>query len=267
MSVEPAYSFSRISTFEQCARRFRYRYLDQVKEAFDSVEGFMGRQVHESIEWLFGERMRGFVPSVSQTISRYCEQWDAQVACAPRAIRVVRRDQDVAGYRKTGAELVARFHREKFASDALETIANEMEFDVEVGARYRFRGYIDRVARDADGRIHVIDYKTGRRVPQRFEGKEADQLHAYALAIFHETDQQEIDLVLEFLRAGTTLRERVKREEMAAIDAQLAARIAVCEDATVFPPTPGALCDWCGYNDICDGYRPRAPRTPARAYA
>src|SRR5688572_3505192 len=43
MSVEPAaYSFSRITTFEQCARRFRYRYLDKVKEAFDSVEGFMG---------------------------------------------------------------------------------------------------------------------------------------------------------------------------------------------------------------------------------
>jgi RecB family exonuclease len=49
----PTYSFSRITTFEQCARRFRYRYLDGVKEAFHGVEAFMGQRVHEVIEWLF----------------------------------------------------------------------------------------------------------------------------------------------------------------------------------------------------------------------
>jgi putative RecB family exonuclease len=266
MSVEPAaYSFSRITTFEQCARRFRYRYLDKVREAFDSVEGFMGRQVHESIEWLFAERLRGTVPSAAQAVARYCEQWDTAIVSGPRTVRVIRRDQDVAGYRRTGAELVARFHRDRFTSDALETVANEKYFEVDVGGRYRFCGYIDRLARDRDGRLYVIDYKTGKRAPQRFEGKEADQLYAYALAMFLETDCRELELVLEFLRAGTTLRARVSRDEAADIDARLAARIAIVEDATVFPPTPGALCDWCGYNDICDGYRPRIARGGAPA--
>ena len=29
--------------------------------------------------------------------------------------------------------------------------------------------------------------------------------------------------------------------------------------ANVFPPTPGTLCDWCGFNDLCEAYvaRPR----------
>jgi hypothetical protein len=32
----------------------------------------------------------------------------------------------------------------------------------------------------------------------------------------------------------------------------------MAEDATVFPPSPGTLCDWCGYNDICEAYPVRS---------
>src|SRR6185295_19901997 len=109
-----AYSFSRISTFEQCARRFRYRYLDQVKEAFDSIEGFMGRSVHESIEWLLGERIRGAAPAAAEAVTRFCRRWDEDIVGAPRRIRVVKSGEDVETYRRLGAELVAQFHRERF---------------------------------------------------------------------------------------------------------------------------------------------------------
>jgi putative RecB family exonuclease len=254
----PLYSFSRVSTFEQCARKFRYRYLDQVKEAFDSIEAFMGRQVHETIEWLFGARTQPSLPTAAQAVSRYCERFDAEIAGSPRAVRVIKRDETVESYRRTGAEIVSRFHRERFLGDALETIANEKHFQVSIDGRLLFQGYIDRLAREGEGRLHVIDYKTGRRAPERFEGKEADQLEAYAVAVFAESDAEEVDLVLEFLRAGKTLRHRVERSRAAALERKLAERIAVVEDATVFPPNPGTLCDWCGYNDICDSYPVRS---------
>ena len=45
-AASQVYSYSRITTFEQCARRFRYRYVDGIKEAFRGVEAFMGQQVH-----------------------------------------------------------------------------------------------------------------------------------------------------------------------------------------------------------------------------
>ena len=254
----PLYSFSRVSTFEQCARKFRYRYLDQVKEAFDSIEAFMGRQVHETIEWLFGAREQSSPPTAAQAVSRYCERFDADIAGAPRAVRVIKRDETVEAYRRTGAEIVTRFHRERFLNDDLQTIANEKHFELDIGGRFRFQGYIDRLARDAEGRLHVIDYKTGRRAPERFEGKEAEQLEAYAVAVFAESDVAELDLVLEFLRPGRTLRCRVERSRAGELERRLVERIAMAEDATVFPPSPGTLCDWCGYNDICEAYPVRS---------
>lgn len=252
--LAPAYSFSRISTFEHCARKYRYRYLDQIREAFDSIEAFMGRQVHETVEWLFSRAGHEDRPTAAQTLSRYCEHWDARIAAAPRAVRVVKRDETAEMYRRTGAEILNRFHRERYVSDTRETLANEKHFEVVIDGRFRFQGYIDRLARDAEGRLYVIDYKTGRRAPDRFEGKEADQLEAYALAVFAEADVDELDLVLEFLRAGKVLTRRVRRTEIVQVETRLAEKIATVGEATVFPPSPGALCDWCGYNDICDAY-------------
>jgi putative RecB family exonuclease len=257
-ATAPEYSFSRITTFEQCARRFRYRYLDCVKEAFDSIEGFMGRRVHDTIEWLFGERLLGRTPSAAETVARYCDRWDEEVVASVRQIRVVKRGENAESYRRLGAELLTWFHRERFSTDRLETIGAEQHFRVELDGRYRFQGYIDRLARDENGLVHVIDYKTGRRAPQRFEGKEAEQLEAYALAIFLQTDAPELELVIEFLRAGKILRRRVERSRAPELERRLAARIATLEDATVYPPSPGALCDWCGYNDICEAFATRA---------
>ncbi len=251
-AVGKVYSFSRISTFEQCARRFRYRYIDGVKEAFESVESFMGRCVHETIEWLFVERDRGKTHDEAAAVARYCDIWDRAVRSSARIIKVVRAGADAESYRRTGAELVARFHRERFTGDRLTTIANEMHFRIEIGAAYSFQGYIDRLARDDRGRLHVIDYKTGRRAPASFGGKQAEQLEAYALGVFRQHEAPALELVLDFLRPGRVLRRTVHREAAAEIEASLVSRIRAVEEATVFPPNPGALCDWCGYNDICE---------------
>jgi putative RecB family exonuclease len=249
--TEP-YSFSRVTTFEQCARRYRYRYLDGVQEGFDSVESFMGRQVHAAIEWLYGERDGGRKPRVDETVARYCASWDAGITAGPRLVRVIKDGTPLEGYRRAGAEMLSRFYQTRFISDRLETVGNEHHFLVTIGERYEFQGYIDRLARDEAGTLHVIDYKTGRKNGKGFTGREAEQLEAYALALFASQPAQEIELVLEYLRIGDRIRKRVRREESAAIESRLVARIEALESSTVFPPNPGILCRWCGYNDVCD---------------
>ncbi|HYC56170.1 MAG TPA: PD-(D/E)XK nuclease family protein [Candidatus Binatia bacterium] len=250
-----AFSFSRMTTFEQCARRYRYRYLDGVREGFQSIEAFMGQQVHACVEWLYKERMAGGAPRVEVAIERYCHQFDRELAGHRPAIKVIRRDATVEHYRRSGAEMLADFHRQRFIVDGLETIATERHFVLELAEGLRFQGFIDRVARDGSGRLHLIDFKTGSRVPERFEGKDADQLDAYALAMF--TEQPELDeivLVLEYLRTARAHTKRIRRRDSAAIHTRLTTRIGVALLATVFPPSPGALCDWCGFNDLCEAY-------------
>jgi RecB family exonuclease len=259
------YSFSRVTTFEQCARRFRYRYLDGVKEGFQGVEAFMGQQVHAAVEWLFERRASRALPSADEAVTYYCDHWDQDMTRASGPVRVIKDGIALEFYRRSGAEMLSRFYRERFLADRLQTIENEKHFVVRLGESYDFQGYIDRLATDDSGLVYIIDYKTGSRVPKKFEGKEADQLEAYAMAIFRELECDEIELVLEFLKTGARLSRRVHRAAAEDIERKLLSRISVADSATVFPPTPGVLCDWCGYNDLCESAttRYRAARISA----
>ncbi len=252
------YSFSRVTTFEQCARKFRYRYIDGVQEAFQSVEAFVGSQVHGALEWLFLEHMAGREPGTEQAVARYCDLWDEGIKETGAPVKIIREGRRYEEYRLEGARMVEAFHKNEFSRDRMETLATERHFLVELGGKHSFQGFIDRLARGPDGRLCVIDYKTAKRRPRRFEGKDADQLRAYAVALFKEfDDSEEIDLVLNYVRHGAKFDERIDRRSAQAFEEVLARRIEALEDSTVFPPAPSRLCDWCGYNDICEGPRPQ----------
>ena len=251
------FSFSRVTTFEQCPRRYRYRYVDGVREAFQSIEAFMGQQVHSAVEWLFRERDEGRVRRIEDAVQYYSACFDSARTEIRGALRIVRQGSSLEDYRRSGAEMLAGFHRARFASDSLQTIGLERHFLLEMASGRQFQGYIDRLARDREGTIHIIDYKTGSRPPIRFGGKDGDQLEAYAIAMFAETRVDEIVLVLEYLRNGSTLSRRIRREDVSEIERRLTARIAVAAGASVFPPSPGTLCDWCGFNDLCEAFRTR----------
>ena len=66
-------------------------------------------------------------------------------------------------------------------------VASEQEFDVEVplegGERVVLRGAVDRLERDADGRIRVVDFKTGKRAPSGTSLPDNPQLGVYQLAV------------------------------------------------------------------------------------
>jgi putative RecB family exonuclease len=252
------FSFSRVTTFEQCARRYRYRYLDGVREGFQSIEAFMGQQVHAAVEWLFQQKDAGKEPRAEEAVRYYTSAFDRAHGEARGALRVVKQATKVEDYRKSGAEMVSDFHRMRFSTDALETIGLERRFEVEIAGGGRFQGFIDRLARDASGTLHIIDYKTGGRPPSSFGGKDGDQLEAYAIAIFTETAVDEIELRLEYLRNASTQKRRIRRDEASEAARRLGARIRVAAEANVFPPNPGSLCDWCGFNDLCEAYGRRS---------
>nr|WP_157446736.1 UrvD/REP family ATP-dependent DNA helicase [Cellulosimicrobium sp. TH-20] len=69
-----------------------------------------------------------------------------------------------------------------YVAQAGEPLLVEPSFDVTVG-RARLRGTIDRVEAAGEGKVRVVDLKTGRRTATKAEGAEHPQLGAYQLAV------------------------------------------------------------------------------------
>ena len=81
--------------------------------------------------------------------------------------------------RLSAQEMLDRFLRWHAANDR-ELVGAEVDFDVVVG-RARIRGQVDRLERDGDGRLVVVDLKTGKTTAKNTE--EHGQLAAYQVAV------------------------------------------------------------------------------------
>ncbi len=79
-----------------------------------------------------------------------------------------------------------RFAAWQQARTGQRLLGTEVEFSTEIDLgpdRVRLTGVADRVERDPDGRIRIIDFKTGRSQPAAVDVALQDQLGAYQLAV------------------------------------------------------------------------------------
>jgi RecB family exonuclease len=70
-------------------------------------------------------------------------------------------------------------------SDGRKFVAAEQGFDTTLqagGAQVRLHGFIDRIEADADGLVHLVDFKTGRTAKTPAEAEHSAQLAVYQLA-------------------------------------------------------------------------------------
>ena len=94
------YSHSRLSSFEDCPRKFQYRYVLRIPSESESIEGFVGKRVHEVLERLYRVAGSGRVPSLERVLQRYRILWDEHYDA--KRVRIVRVENSVDSYRETG---------------------------------------------------------------------------------------------------------------------------------------------------------------------
>ena len=156
------FSYSRLSTLDNCPRAYEFRYVRKLKEAFTSVESFVGRIVHHTLGWMYSERERSGAPTEAAAVEKFDQEWDGRFGSW---VRVIRRDDSAEARRAIGQEMVRRYHRGAFAEDDLRTVGVERRLDVDLEGGRRYRGIVDRLAEDGEGALHVVDFKTTARPP------------------------------------------------------------------------------------------------------
>lgn len=243
-------SFSRIDTYRTCPRKFRYAYVDKLPGKPGPALSF-GTSVHNALE-AFYDRKLPECPTVDDLLGFLYDGWEH------RGFVDLPREEQVSYYRHAQSVL-RRFHQ-RAAPDYRLPVATEAWFELPVRYEAVVVGSIDRVDVDDDGRFHVVDYKTNRKVRDRARVAKSLQLSIYALACQHLYGALPATVTLDFVVPGVQVTATLDELDLdAARDAILATAAAV--RAEVYPPEPNRLCDWCDFKALC----PAWPDDPAES--
>ncbi len=236
-------SFSRIDSYRNCPRRFRYAYIDRLPGVPGPHLSF-GTSIHGALE-AFYDRKLPSCPSEEELLGFLYEAWDSS------GFQDQSRDEQVAFYRHA-QEVLRRYHRRVAPTYRLPA-STEAWFELPIGYEAVVVGSIDRVDVDDDGRFHVVDYKTNRKVKDRRRVAGSLQLAIYALACRHLFGSLPATVSLDFVVAGVPV--VVPLEDIDLDGArQTILDTAEAVRAERFAPTPNPLCDWCDFRSVCPAW-------------
>ncbi len=248
------FSHSGLSCYEKCPAQFRIRYIDRVAKQDEGIEAFMGKRVHESLEFLYNEILAGRIPILDSILDKYdalwVENWHDRIA-------IVKREIPIKKTRLIGEACLARYYRNYYPFDT-PVIHNEldMKFSIDTDGTYNLRGIIDRVDQYKNGQYEIHDYKTSSRAMSQNAANKDRQLALYQIGLIKIfPNVQEVKLVWHFLRQGIR-REVVKNA--ADLD-KLIDKIKMLIDTIrkkensggQFPAKESILCNWCYYWEEC----------------
>ena len=254
IAVPQIYSHSRLATFEDCPKRFEYRYVLKIPTDTEGIEAFVGKRVHEVLERLYKAADRDQVPSLEKVIYRYHRLFEEGFE-ADR-VRIVREETPVEFYQQMGERCLTGYYRRHYPFDGDETLGIEQRvtFSLDEKREYRFQGIIDRIVRARDGAIEIHDYKTGRRVPTQKQLDEDRQLALYQIGLADRYPDQPMRLVWHYLQQDRKLTSTRTPEQLRILSEDTMSVVDRINTETEFKPRRSALCDWCEYTDRCPIY-------------
>ena len=260
-----ALSPSRAADFMQCPLLYRFRVVDRLPEA-PSPAAVRGTVVHAVLERLFDLPADGRTLAAAQALVG--PQWDRVRAEEPELAALFDGDAGaVAAWLGGAQDLLARWFDLEDPT-RLEPADRELYVETTLDDGLVLRGYVDRLDVAADGRIRVVDYKTGRSPSQLFEAKALFQMKFYALVVWRLRGRIPSLLQLVYLGNGEILRYAPAEADLLATERKVKALWTAIERAAQsgdWRASPSRLCDWCDHRALCPAWGGTPPPLPEDA--
>lgn len=244
----PGLSPSRAADFLQCPLLFRFRVVDRLPEP-PNAAAVRGTLVHAVLERLYdlprGERTRAAATAL------LAPTWDELVAAEPELAALV--DEDLDAWLAPAADLLATYFTLE-DPNRLEPAEREATLRTALDDDLELRGVVDRIDVAPDGRIRIVDYKTGRAPGEAFEASAMFQLRVYALLVERLRGRVPAMLQLLYLGDGTVLRHQPDESDVRSAERRVRAIWSAVRTAAVrdqWQPRRTALCGWCAHRALC----------------
>jgi putative RecB family exonuclease len=254
---------TQLQTYQQCPRKYFYSRDKDIRAKYAKASPAMhlGNAVHDALQVFFDI---GKVPIADRTYERLCglfrEAWAGRGVFARNLYKQTEareqafakdRDNEKAWGEK-GLNILYRFFQTAdvkavplTAEQFHETLLAE---DVILG------GKIDRIDRLPDGRLVVLDYKTGKpplkKDPESL-AKDDIQLAAYAVLVTKKFRGKVARCDYLFLDHELRLGYEPTDDLLAAKEAEITALCRTILADETWEPTPNNLCPWCEYKTLC----------------
>ncbi|WP_322921942.1 RecB family exonuclease [Nocardioides renjunii] len=264
VEVLGALSPSRAGDFMACPLMYRFRTIDRLPEA-PSPNAVRGTVVHKVLEDLFD------LPALERTPERAADMldpaWDALLEAEPALGEMFGGEgPDVATWMASCRTVLQRYF-DLEDPRRLEPAERELYVEALLDSRLLLRGFVDRVDVAPDGRIRVVDYKTGRSPGVDHEAKALFQMKFYALVIWRLRGVVPSVLQLVYLGNGEILRYEPDEDDLRATERKVEAlwtAIQLARESGDWRPRPSRLCDWCSFHPYCPTKGGTVPPLPDR---
>ena len=234
------FSYSRVSLYQQCPRRFRYQYIDEIKLIDDPSHDnalVVGNAIHLGLETTVDNMLKHYYDHYNIIDDRHVNE----------AIKLEMLVQK-------GYQLL----------NGINILHQEYEINVP-----QFKGIVDLITQNPDGTVDVFDFKYSNNVDRYME---SGQLHIYKYFLEQQgfkvnrlgfiflpktmIRQKKTENLYQFRkRLVETLNElNIRVVEVKYQESKVHEFLNNCQaitQATEYPKNETKLCDWCEYQNYC----------------
>jgi putative RecB family exonuclease len=251
------YSHSRISTFENCPRKYKFQYIEHEEQDIqETIEVFMGKRVHETLEKLYRDKKFKKLVSKATLLKFYKDNWEKMIS--PEVL-VVKKEFNQDNYKKMGADYISKYYDRYKPFDQLTILDLETEdrMTLKDGSQWHVR--IDKFACDKEGNYYVCDYKTNAGMKEQDEADSDRQLAMYSIWVKDKfKDVKSVKLVWHMLAFDKDVYSERTEEQLKKLEEETISTIKKIELATKsddFPNNVNGLCSYCGFKSKCPSFK------------
>ncbi|MEM9132551.1 MAG: PD-(D/E)XK nuclease family protein [Actinomycetota bacterium] len=237
---------SSAAAFEQCPRRWKFKYIDQQDEPSGQA-ALVGTFAHRVLEFLCG------LPALHRTQEQakaLAKQVWPDFAEDPDYQALELGDDESRAFRwQAWLAIAGLWDLEDPAR--VDVVSTERKVKVDLGD-VPFVGVIDRVDRIA-GKLVVTDYKSGVIPGVRWRGDKIQQVMLYAAAVWRADGVQPDRARLLYLGQRTldvSVTDRRLEEATGQLSGVWSSITEACR-TEAFEPNTGVLCGWCPFVEQC----------------
>ncbi len=257
MAGKLSFSYSKMGMYKECSQKYKFRYVLKLPEKPKYYFAF-GSALHKAMEYLYSSLKPPF-PPLENVLAFFKSDWESTSYLDKGYASKLKESE---GYLE-GVRIIKAYYA-KHITDTLSPIATEFRTTVDIDG-LSVIGIVDRIDYLGDGKVSILDYKTGKKI-----SREPDQLMMYQKLM---TGNKELENIVktrhpeaEKIEFGNmafyhlpTLDSQVfepaSKEEMDEFWARVLG-VAADIKAGKFAPDPGETkCRFCDYKDMCPVWR------------